>query len=96
MNKVKNGDRVKVHYTGKLKDGELFDTSRERQPLEFIVGNREMMPGLENGVIGMEAGDTKSIEVLPEEAFGPRQEALVVEVKKSSLPENIKPCLKQI
>ena len=95
MNKVKNGDRVKIHYTGKLKDGELFDTSRERQPLEFIVGNREIVPVLENSVIGMEAGDTKSLEVSPEEAFGPRQEELVIEVKKSSLPDHIEPCLGQ-
>lgn len=95
MNKVKNGDRVKIHYTGKLKDGELFDSSRERQPLEFTVGNREIMPGLENSLIGMEAGDTKSIEVPPEEAFGPRQEELVVEVTKSSLPDHINPCLGQ-
>lgn len=77
MNKAKNGDRVKIHYTGKLKDGELFDTSRERPPLEFTVGNREIIPVLENSVIGMEAGDTKSIEVSPEEAFGPRKEELV-------------------
>jgi peptidylprolyl isomerase len=56
VKKVKNGDRVKIHYTGKLKGGELFDTSRERQPLEFTVGNREIMPGLKNSLIGMEAG----------------------------------------
>ena len=95
MNKVKNGDRVKIHYTGKLTDGEIFDTSREQQPLEFIVGNREMMPGIENSVIGMEAGDEKSIEVPPEEAFGPRKEELVIEVKKSRLPDHIEPCLGQ-
>ncbi len=95
MNKVKNGDRVKIHYTGKLKDGEIFDTSIERRPLEFVVGNREMMPGLETGVVGMEAGNKKSIEIPPEEAFGPRQEELVVEVKKCSLPDHIEPCLGQ-
>ena len=93
MNKVKNGDRVKIHYTGKLKDGEIFDTSRERQPLEFIVGNREMMPGIENSVIGMEAGEKKSIEIPPEEAYGPRQEELVVEISKSKLPDHIEPSL---
>ena len=65
MNKVKNGDRVKIHYTGKLKDGEIFDTSRERQPLEFIVGNREMMPGIENSVIGMEAGEKSLLKFRP-------------------------------
>ena len=93
MSKVKNGDRVKIHYTGKLKDGEIFDTSREQQPLEFVVGNREMMPGLETRLIGMEAGDNKSIEVPPEEAYGPRQEELVIEVKKSELPDHIEPSL---
>ena len=95
MNKVKNGDKVKIHYTGKLKDGEIFDTSRENQPLEFIVGNREMMPGLETRVIGMEAGGKKSIEVPPEEAYGPRKEELVVEVKKSKFPNHIEPSLGQ-
>ena len=95
MNKVKDGDRVKIHYTGTLKDGEIFDTSRERQPLEFTVGNREMMPGLETGVIGMEAGEKKSVEVPPEEAYGPRKEELVVEVKKSNLPDHIEPSLGQ-
>ena len=95
MNKVKNGDKVKIHYTGKFKDGEIFDTSRQQQPLEFTVGNREMMPGLETRVIGMEAGEKKSIEVPPEEAYGPRQEKLIVEVKKSNLPDHIEPSLGQ-
>jgi FKBP-type peptidyl-prolyl cis-trans isomerase 2 len=65
MSKVKNGDKVKIHYTGKLKDGEIFDTSREKQPLEFIVGNREMMPGLETRVIGMEAGKKSLLKSHP-------------------------------
>ena len=95
MSKVKNGDTVKIHYTGKRKDGELFDTSREQQPLEFTVGNGEIMSGLENSIMGMEAGDTKSIEVPPEEAFGTRQEELVVEIMKSNLPDNIEPYLGQ-
>ena len=95
MSKVKNGDTVKIHYTGKLEDGQLFDTSRERQPLEFTVGNGEIMPGLENRIIGMEAGDIKSIEVPPEEAFGTRREELVVEIMKSNLPDHIEPNLGQ-
>ena len=66
MDKVKNGDKVKIHYTGKFKDGELFDTSRERQPLEFIVGNREMMPGIENGVIGRAIKNLRFTVSLPD------------------------------
>lgn len=95
MSKVKNGDMVKIHYTGKLEGGELFDSSRERQPLEFVVGQQKIIPALENSVIGMEAGETKTIEIPPEEAFGPRQEDLVVEVTKDDLPDHIKPSLGQ-
>ena len=95
MSKVKNGDTVKIHYTGKLKDGELFDNSRDREPLKFIVGKREVISGLENSVIGMEAGGTKTIEIPPEEAYGPRREELVGEVMKSMLPDHIEPHLGQ-
>ena len=91
MSKAKNGDTVKIHYMGKLEDGKVFDNSKERQPFEFIVGSGEVMPGIEKGVIGMEPGDTKTIEIPPQEAFGQRREELVIEIAKSELPDHTTP-----
>jgi FKBP-type peptidyl-prolyl cis-trans isomerase 2 len=95
MSKAKNGDTVKIHYTGKLEDGKVFDDSRERGSFEFIVGNGDVMPSIEKGVLGMETGDTKTIEIPPEEAFGERREKLVVEIAKSELPNHITPTMGQ-
>ena len=95
MSKVKSGDTVKIHYTGKLEDGKVFDDSRERQPFNFVVGDGQVLPGIEKGVIGMETGDKKSIEIPAENAFGPRRKELVIEVAKSELPDQITPTLGQ-
>jgi len=95
MSKVKDGDTVKVHYTGKLENGDVFDSSREQEPFEFTVGNKAVIPGFEKGVLGMEVGDTKTIEIPPEEAYGEKQDELVVEVKKSEFPEDITPTIGQ-
>ena len=95
MSKVKDGDTVKVHYTGKLENGEVFDTSREQEPFEFTVGNKAVIPGFEKGVVGMEVGDTKTIEIPPEEAYGVKQDQLVVEVNKSEFPDEITPAIGQ-
>ena len=95
MSKVKDGDTVKVHYTGKLENGEVFDTSKEEEPFEFKVGNKAVIPGFEKGVVGMEVGDTKTIEIPPEEAYGAKQDQLVVEVNRSEFPEEITPTIGQ-
>jgi FKBP-type peptidyl-prolyl cis-trans isomerase 2 len=95
MGKVKDGDTVKVHYTGKLENGEVFDTSKEKEPFEFTVGKKAVIPGFETGVVGMEVGDTKTIEIAPEEAYGAKRDELVVEVKKSELPDDITPTIGQ-
>ena len=95
MSKAKSGDTVKLHYTGKLEDGKVFDTSRERDPLEFTIGSGNIMPGIEEGVIGMETGDTKAIEIPAEEAFGVRRKELVVEVEKNEFPSYITPTVGQ-
>jgi FKBP-type peptidyl-prolyl cis-trans isomerase 2 len=89
MNKAQNGDTVKIHYTGKLANGKVFYNSRAQKPLEFKVGDGKITPVIEKSVIGMETGDTKTIEIPPEEAYGPRQNELVVELEKSQLPDNI-------
>jgi len=95
MSKVKDGDTVKVHYTGKLDNGEVFDTSRERDPFEFKLGDEAVIPGFEKGVVGMGVGDSKTIEISPDDAYGAKKEELVVEVQKSELPEDITPSLGQ-
>ena len=95
MSKVNDGDTVKVHYTGKLENGDVFDSSREREPFEFTVGNKAVIPGFEKGVVGMGVGDTKTIEIPPEEAYGAKQDELVVEVQKSELPDDITPTIGQ-
>ncbi len=91
MSQVKEGDAVKVHYTGKLEDGTVFDSSRERDPLKVNVGAGELIPGFEKSLMGMEPGQSKTVTLAPEEAYGERREDLVVDVGKDQFPENIEP-----
>ncbi len=95
MNQAKTGDTVKVHYTGKLEDGVVFDSSKDRPPLEFTIGGGEVIAGFENGIIGMEVGGKKTISIPPEDAYGPRREELVLYVKKTDFPDNIVPAVGQ-
>ncbi len=95
MGKVKEGDTVKVHYTGKLANGEVFDSSEGRQPLEFTIGNGSLIQGFEKGVVGMDVGDTKTIEISPEEGYGERRDELVVEVNKNDFPDTVTPTVGQ-
>ncbi len=90
---VKIGDTVRVHYTGKLENGEVFGTSREGPAFQFTIGKGDVVSGFEKGVIGMEPGDRNTFKVAPEEAYGPRREGLIVDVKKSNLPENLTPSI---
>ena len=91
MKEARVGDLVSVHYTGKLVSGEVFDSSRNREPLEFKLGNRELITGFEAGVVGMKPGESKSLTLLPAEAFGDRREDLVVELPKDEFPQHIDP-----
>lgn len=92
MPKVKEGDTVKVHYTGKLtEDGTVFDSSREREPLEFTLGDGQLIPGFEDAVVGLEEGDDTTVELDSENAYGERREDLELEVSKNDLPDNIDP-----
>jgi peptidylprolyl isomerase len=90
MVKAKTGDRVKIHFTGKMQDDTVVETSKERGPLEFKIGEGNVISGLEQGIIGMQVGDKKTLTISPQEAFGvPRQE-LMVELNKDEIPEGIK------
>ncbi len=89
MADAKTGDTVKVHYTGKLEDGTVFDSSVEREPLEFKIGEGRIIPGFEKAVIGMSPGERKSQTVPCDAAYGPRNEELVQLVERSAIPESI-------
>ena len=89
MSIAKNGDTVKVHCTGRLEDGQEICNTNLDQPLQLTIGNGDFLPGLETGIVGMQVGDTKAIAILPEEAFGQRIEALLVETKKKDLSEDL-------
>jgi len=91
MHYAKHGDTIKVHYTGTLPDGTVFDSSRKREPLEFRIGSGSLIPGFENGVIGMAVGDSKTVTIPDLEGYGPKNEDLVIKVKKENLPDNIVP-----
>jgi FKBP-type peptidyl-prolyl cis-trans isomerase 2 len=80
---VKDGDTVKVHYTGKLDDGTVFDSSNGREPLEFKVGEHKVIKGFEEGMIGMEVGQEKTIDIPADSAYGQRNEQLMQEVPKT-------------
>ena len=91
MSQVKENDTIKLHYTGKLTDGQVFDSSVEREPIEFTVGEGKIIPGLEKGVIDMEINEKKTIEIAKDDAYGEASDELFQQVKKEQLPEDIKP-----
>lgn len=91
MSIVKENNTVKVNYTGKLVDGQVFDTSEGREPLEFTLGQGQLIPGFEKGVIDMKLNEKKTITIAKEEAYGEVNEALIQEVKKTELPQDMEP-----
>ncbi|MEX0839421.1 MAG: peptidylprolyl isomerase [Parvibaculum sp.] len=86
-----NGNTVRVHYTGMLDDGTVFDTSQGREPIEFSVGKRMVIAGFEEAVVGMEPGDSKKLKIPAEEAYGEHDPRLVQEVPRSELPQGLEP-----
>lgn len=91
MNQVKENNTVKVNYTGKLSDGQIFDTSEGREPLEFTLGQGQLIPGFEKGVIDMKLNEKKTITIAKEEAYGDVNPALIQEVNKADLPQDMTP-----
>lgn len=91
MSQAKEGDKVKVHYTGTLDDGSVFDSSREREPLEFTIGQSQLLPAFEEAVNGLAAGETATQKIGAVDAYGERSEELVFEVEKTFLPEGMQP-----
>jgi len=95
MAEAKTGDTVKVHYTGKLDDDTVFDTSSGREPLEFKIGEGKVIPDFEQAVLGMNPGDTKNIHIPSERAYGPHHKEMVMEVDRGEFPEDLKPEVNQ-
>ncbi len=91
MNQVKENNTVKVNYTGKLADGQVFDSSEGKEPIEFTLGQGQLIPGFEKGLIDMELHEKKTITISKEEAYGEINQALIQEVKKSELPQEMAP-----
>lgn len=91
MNTVKKGDTIRVHYTGKLTSGELFDTSEGRDPLEFQVGEGHVIRGFDDGVLEMQVGDKRTVQIPVDQAYGPRNEDLIMDFPADRLPEDLKP-----
>ncbi len=91
MQQVKSGDTVKVHYHGRLTDGTTFDSSEGREPLQFEVGAGMVIAGFDNGVTGMGVGEKKTIHIPVHEAYGPKDENMIVEFPISNFPADLKP-----
>ena len=95
MASAKSGDTVRVHYTGKLDDGSVFDSSDGRDPLEFTVGSGQVIPGFDQAVAGMSPGDERQVKIPAAEAYGDRKDDLVIVVERAQLPPDIDPTVGQ-
>lgn len=89
--KVKKGDTIQVHYTGKFEDGKEFDSSLNRQPLQFEVGAGRVIKGFEDAVIGLQTGEKKTVTVSAEDAYGSFDENLLIEIPRKNVPEDVTP-----
>ena len=89
MQKVKGGDKVKVHYHGRLSNGETFDKSEGREPLEFEVGSGMVIKGFDDGVTGMSVGEKKTITIPFNEAYGPKNPEMIIEMPKDRFPKDM-------
>jgi FKBP-type peptidyl-prolyl cis-trans isomerase SlpA len=92
MEKVKLGDNVSVHYIGKLENGDVFDTSllEGREPLSVTLGKKQLIKGFEDALIGMSIGERKTVEILPNEAYGEFNNEMIFEITKDRLPKEVK------
>jgi peptidylprolyl isomerase len=89
MAQAKMEDTVVLHYTGSFRDGEIFDSSLDREPFEFTIGQGMVISGLEKGIVGMNEGESRTLNIPAEEAYGPRREDLLAVIGRSQMPANI-------
>jgi len=95
MTKIKSGDKVKLHYNAKIKDGTLYQSTENRKPEQFDLGEGQIIEGIRKNLIGMEVGEKKSFTVTPDEGFGAHDENLIVEVDRKQFPEDMTPFVGQ-
>lgn len=93
MTQAKSGDTVRIHYTGTLADGTQFDSSAGRDPLEFALGGGQVIPGFDSAVDGMSVGESKTVTIEPDQAYGERHDQLVQSVPRSALPDDMEPAV---
>ena len=91
MSQAKNGDAVKINYTGKLDDGTVFDSSEGRDPLGFTLGGGQVIPGFDEAVLGMAVGESKSVNIPADKAYGQRNEEMIIEAPRDQVPADITP-----
>jgi FKBP-type peptidyl-prolyl cis-trans isomerase 2 len=91
MQQAQNGDKVKVHYHGTLRNGEIFDSSNGKEPLEFTVGSGQVIKGFDEGVKGMQVGDKKKVEINVEDAYGDKSQDMIIEFPKAQFPPDMNP-----
>lgn len=91
MQQVKNGDTVRVHYHGKLTDGTTFDSSEGRDPLEFQVGSGQVIKGFDDALVNMQIGEKKTVNIPVDQAYGQRNDDMMMEYPKSEFPDDMKP-----
>lgn len=89
MLEAKTGDTVRVHYTGTLEDGTVFDSSREQSPIEFTLGSGDVIPGFDQAVVGMTSGDTKTVVIPAGDAYGQRNEEMLQHIPRAAIPADI-------
>jgi peptidylprolyl isomerase len=95
MAQAKDGDNVRVHYTGTFTDGTIFDSSLQREALQFTVGEKQIMPAFEQAVVGMQPGEAKSISIAADDAYGQHRATLVFTVDRNTIPTQINPAVGQ-
>ena len=88
---AKQGDKVKLHYTGKLESGDIFASSKNREPIEFTLGQGQVIPGIEEAVEGMKEGESKTVNIPPDKAYGPHRDELTQEIPRNDIPGDINP-----
>lgn len=91
MAQAKAGDQVSLHYTGTLNDGTVFDSSKGREPLEFTLGANQVIPGFDQAVMGMSPGDTRTVHIPVDQAYGPRRDDMILEVSPQEFPPDVEP-----
>lgn len=91
MNQAKVGDTIKLNYTLRLDDNSVVDTTENREPLKFVLGQDRLIKGFEEAVAGMKPGESKTVQIHPEEAYGPRRDEMVVAIERSNLPDDMQP-----